>query len=276
MGLAHFDDHAVVCWPGTPKVDGLRQGLRFFDLGLDVSELADKAVIYVGRVEALRLEWKSLAWQGRHAAGLACASPALRMFGLGKVALKGILAREAFWDLTIDSLLKLLEWTHSDFGAASDYVAQQLFALVKRALTYSDMGAVESLQLPLVANDASTVYAAELFDCDEASEVLEAPDAQVVQDDQAALLASSRSSRCSPRSTRPRSRTSRPRMRLRRMRARAYMVKDGAEKVAAEASMAHVNASKYMPTAGAVLAGQEDADVFRARPAASEKIGAVE
>ena len=65
-------------------------------------------------------------------------------------------------------------------------------------------------------------------------------------------------------------------MRLRRVRASAHMVKDGAEKVAVEASIAHGNASKYMPTVGAVLAGQEDADVFRARPAASEKIGTVE
>jgi len=276
LSLAHFDDHAVVCWPDTPKVDGLRRGLQFFDPDLDVSELADKAVIYVGRVEALRLEWKSLAWQGRRAAGLACASPVLRMFGLGKVTLKGILARGSFWDLTIDSLQKHREWIHNDFSAASVNVAQQLFELVKRVLTCSGMEDVGIFQLPLVANDASTVYATELFDRDEASEVLEAPDAQVVQDDQAALLACSISSRCFSWTTRARSRTSRPRMRLRRVRASAHMVKDGAEKVAVEASIGHGNASTYMPTVGAVLAGQEDADVVRARPAASEKIGTVE
>jgi hypothetical protein len=139
LSLAHFDDHAVVCWPDTPKVDGLRRGLQFFDPDLDVSELADKAVIYVGRVEALRLEWKSLAWQGRRAAGLACASPVLRMFGLGKVTLKGILARGSFWDLTIDSLQKHREWIHNDFSAASVNVAQQLFELAKRVLTCSGM-----------------------------------------------------------------------------------------------------------------------------------------
>ena len=238
LGLAHFDDSAVVCWPDTPKADGLRQSLRFFELDLDVSELADKAVIYVGRVEALRLEWKSLAWQGRRAAGLACASPVLRMFGLGKVALKGILARGSFWDLTIDSLQKHREWIHNDFSAASVNVAQQLFELVKRVLTCSGMEEAGIFRLPLVANDASTVYATELFDRDEASEVLEAPDAQVVQDDQAALLASSRSSRCSPWATRARSGTSRPRVRLRRVRPSAHMVKDGAEKVAVEASIA--------------------------------------
>ena len=184
MGIAHFDDHAVVCWPDTPKVDGLRQGLRFFDLDLDVSELADKAVIYVGRVEALRLEWKNLAWQGRRAAGLACLPPALRMFVFGTGTLKEIAAREAFGDMPIDCLQKLREWMPGDFGAASDNVAQLVFDMVKRVLKCSDMEAVEILLSRLVANDASTVYAKEFLDLDEAFEVLEAPDVQMAHDDQ--------------------------------------------------------------------------------------------
>ena len=77
-GLAHFDDSAVVCWPDALKADGLPPCLQFFDPDLDVSELAYKAVIDLDSVEACRLKWRSLAWQRRHAAGLACLSPALR------------------------------------------------------------------------------------------------------------------------------------------------------------------------------------------------------
>ena len=259
MGLAHFDDSAVVCWPGTLKADGLPPCLQFFDPDLDVSELSYKAVIDLDSVEACRLKWRSLAWQRRHAAGLACLPPAIRMFVTCKGTLKEIAAREAFWDMPIDCLQKLREWMPGDFGAASDNVAQLVFDMVKRVLKCSDMEAVEILQLRLAANDASAVYAKEFLDLDEALEVLEAPDAQMVHDDQKRLAGQleglqqfSKDYKTTVQEVKAKHAPA-----PKKGAGKGKKGKKGAEKVAVEASIAHVDAAKYLPPGASIWQGRK-------------------
>ena len=259
LGLAHFDDSAVVCWPGTLKADGLPPCLQFFDPDLDVSELAYKAVIDLDSVEACRLKWRSLAWQRRRAAGLACLPPALRMFVFGNGTLKEIAAREAFWDMPIDCLQKLREWMPGDFGAASDNVPQLVFHMIKRVLKCSDMEAVEILQLRLAANDASAVYAKEFLDLDEALEVLEAPDAQMVHDDQKRLAGQLEGLKqlAKDYTTTVQDVKAKHALAPKRGAGKGMKGKKGAEKVAVEASIAHVDAAKYLPPGASIWQGRK-------------------
>jgi hypothetical protein len=253
LGLAHFDDSAVVCWPGTLKADGLPPCLQFFDPDLDVSEPAYKAVIDLDSVEACRLKWRSLAWQRRHAAGLACLPPALRMFVTCKGTLKEIAAREAFWDMPIDCLQRLREWMPGDFEA------------------------VEILQLRLVANDASAVYAKEFLDLDEALEVLEAPDVQMVHDDQKRLAGQLEGLKQFAQDYTTTVQEVKAKHAL-APKTGAGKGKQGEERrrEGRRRGLHRPRRRRQVPSTGCLhLAGQEDANVERARQAPPENLGAV-
>jgi len=133
-------------------------------------------------------------WNGGHLLGKQTKKhgglcPAVRLFCNGlESSLLTVAAREAFWDLPLDVLQQLQPHISGSVSPGkADNVVATLMGMIQSVLGCDEMAAVDCLKKRFAQNDLTCMYANEFLGMDEALEVLEPRDVQLIHAEQAAV-----------------------------------------------------------------------------------------
>jgi hypothetical protein len=153
---------------------------------MDAVELKHRAVVDIRRVVAWRLEWRSVAWQRHTVPRVLEQGIAIRLFGAdGADNVLRVGARVAFWDIDAGFLARLWK-AHPDIVGEPDGTDEVsvLFGLTQQVLGSSDKDTLDVIKRRWKESDLESWYSKELLALDEALQVLDRQDINMVHADQ--------------------------------------------------------------------------------------------
>lgn len=183
--LTYYPRSSILAWPGSLNDAG---GYKVFEHSAEVLEPVLLALFDFSGVLACSFVWRSWLWQAKKSP--ATMTQAVRIAPVvehGPRPILEVMALKAFWSMTrtqVVAFAKLRDVAIPDSANLCD----TLMAAVQGLLGVEPDDALKIISQRLAVNDLPTTWADEVLAVDEAAQVLERSDAELVQTEQRDMM----------------------------------------------------------------------------------------
>lgn len=181
--LFHYTKSGVIAWPVVRKNIG--PNTFPFDHGSKISKPVVLSMCSIEGLVACTFEWRSWLWQVRNLPEGVRLPVRVRAVAEGEPKpLLEVMAARAFWNMGASEITQFASLKPGVELPHDGSLCNTVVAAIKGILGVDDRGAVDIAAQRLARNDLSANWVKPILDIDEAVEVLEKHDVQLVQQEQ--------------------------------------------------------------------------------------------